>query len=557
MISLTSKTDRAMKKIMKFVAALAVILTASCNKEMNPSEGLVQEGKKVKVTLNATAEDAASKVLLNGTQFEWEEGDCIQLRWANDILGNYADNSGCEKVYAKGTGRETLFEGEIKYVEESIYAYYSNAGFFHSLSGIMYCHDVSSVQTGKKEDLKDNIAYYARIHKNNITFNKEDNQVTSINLDAAMSPTFALLKFYVPEELALTEIRISSTSNLYGRTYISPQRSWGTFGDGNSHFHRPPKGETTPQGNIITISRDGNLISGDVYAAIAIDGYDETAANYRCKAESLNFTFINAAGEFVYSKNLKESIYLGTIKDLGSIPSTVMPVGALGIIGGDKTNAKVGILAPNPGYKFYYEIGESSEKCPTPTSASAELDMEKGIAPSASQTYNSCYIKVFADTDLDNREDCYFEGYFRSWRFLKGCPAAVALTGWSQSSEPVMTSDGLYISNSKAGDIAYTQYDEFMKIKTPFVSINALPKYDSKCWMNFYVGSSEAGYNLNVGNATSGKSTYNGYNTKQAVTNNSNNCFTWYLGNVTAGLNLALRGDRQHNYYRMSILEVL
>ena len=155
-----------MKKIMKFVAALAVILTASCNKEMNPSEGLVQKGKKVKVTLNATAEDVVSKALLNGTQFEWEEGDCIQLRWANNILGNYDDNSGCEKVYAKGTGRETLFEGEISYAVESIYAYYSNTGAFYNTNGIMYCHDVPAVQTGKKEDLKDNIAYYARIHMN-------------------------------------------------------------------------------------------------------------------------------------------------------------------------------------------------------------------------------------------------------------------------------------------------------------------------------------------------------------------------------------------------------
>ena len=546
-----------MKKIMKFAAALAVILTASCNKEINPSEGLVPEGKKVKVTMNATADDPMSKALLNGTQFEWEEGDCIKMRWANDILGNYTDNSGCENVYAKGTGRETLFEGEISYAVESIYAYYSNSGAFYNTSGIMYCHDVPGTQTGRNEDLKNNIAYYARIHKNNITFNKEGEDVTSITLDAAMSPAFALVKFSVPAELALTEIKLSSTSYLYGRTYISPQKTWGTFGTGSSHFHRPPKGDTTPQGNTITISRDGNIISGDVYVAIAIDGYDETAENYRCKAEELTFTFTNAAGNFVYTKKLNKSIYLGTIKDLGSIPSTVMPAGALGIIGGDKTNAKVGILAPNPGYKFYYEIGESSDACPVPTASSKELDLKNGIAPSSSETYNKCYIKVFADTDLSNLEDCYFEGYFRSWRFLKGCPTAGVLVNWSQSSEPVTTTDGLYISNSKAGDIAYTQYDEFMKLKTPFVSINALPEYDSKCWMNFYVGSNAVGYNLNVGNASSGKSTYNGNNTKQAVTGNSNNCFTWYLGDVTRGLNLALRGDGQHNYYRMSILEVL
>ena len=81
--------------------------------------------------------------------------------------------------------------------------------------------------------------------------------------------------------------------------------------------------------------------------------------------------------------------------------------------------------------------------------------------------------------------------------------------------------------------------------------------YSSKCWMNFYVGSDPRTYNLNVGNAQGGQNTYNGNNTKQTVTGSSNNCFTWYLGEVTPGLNLALRGDGKHNYYRMSMLEVL
>ena len=546
-----------MKKIMNFAAALAVILTVSCNKDIVTPE-VKEEAKTVKVTMNATTTDEPdSKVNLNGTSFEWVEGDCIQLRWANSILGDYSDKSDSEKVYAMSSGRAATFEGEITYAEESIYAYYSNTGFFHSLDGIMYCHDIPAVQTGKKEDLKDVIAYYARIHKNDIVFNKDGEEVTSINLKASMSPSFALLKFSVPAELALTEIKLSSTSFLYGRTYISPQKTWGTFGDGSSHFHRPPKSETTPQGTEITISREGEVISGDVYVAVAIDKYDDSAKNYCCKTESLTFEFANIAGEFEYTQALNEPIYLGAIKNLGTISGAVVPVGVLGIIGGEKTNAKVGIVAPNPGYKFYYEIGESSDACPTPTALSTELDLKNGIAPSASQTYNKCYIKVFADTDLPNREDCYFEGYFRSWRFLKGCPTAEVLANWSKSHEPVETADGLYISNSKAGDIVYSQYDEFMKLMTPYVSINALPEYDSKCWMNFYVGSDTAGYNLNVGNATSGKATYNGYNTKQAVTGSSNNCFTWYLGDVTKGLNLALRGDRKHNYYRMSILEVL
>ena len=72
-----------MKKIMNFAAALAVVLPVSCNKEMTMPQGDTLVGKNVKVTMNATIDDPATKLLLDNNLFKWEAGDQVNLRWAN------------------------------------------------------------------------------------------------------------------------------------------------------------------------------------------------------------------------------------------------------------------------------------------------------------------------------------------------------------------------------------------------------------------------------------------------------------------------------------------
>ena len=72
-----------MKKIMNFVAALAVVLPVSCNKEMTTPQGDTLVGKNVKVIMNATIDDPATKLLLDNNVFKWEVGDQVNLKWAN------------------------------------------------------------------------------------------------------------------------------------------------------------------------------------------------------------------------------------------------------------------------------------------------------------------------------------------------------------------------------------------------------------------------------------------------------------------------------------------
>jgi hypothetical protein len=548
-----------MKKIFSFAAALAVIFTASCNKEMNPSEGLAPEGNTVKVTMNVKA-DPATKVILDGLEFKWEENDEIFLRWGNTP---YSSLTECDKLSASSEGENVAFVGEFAKLpaNENLYAYSAASPLFVTSGGVVFRKDVSNILTGKLEDLKDNAVFATYVGRSSIkkTYAEDNTTITALEFDAVMKTFFSVVKINVPEEMGFTQITMSAGEGgqLAGTLKLHAARSFGKVGlaDADDALYR--RYPTDKQYSEITVTDGGEVLSGDIYFVVLPDAYDEDKKEYYSNIESLTFKLSNVAGDFTFTSKLKSPIYRASLKDLGSIPATLAPAGTLCLTGGSKSDVKVNIKYPNSAYKFYYEIAASREECKTPTASSAEFDLENGISQNVTTSYGQYYIKVFADTESAKLEDCYIEGYLRTWRFLQDCPTAKVLAGWTQESTPVTTSDGLYISNSKSGNIDYKQSTDFMKLMTPYVSINAVPEHNSKCWLNFYVGSDSRGYNLNVGNATGGKATYNGYVTKHSVTGSGTNCFTWYLGDVTPGLNLALRGDGKHNYYRMSMLEVL
>ncbi len=550
-----------MKNILKFAAALAVMVTVSCNKEMTAPDNYIAHGVKVRVNVTT---DSDTKVTLDGSDLKWEENDKIYLRWGNT---QYSSLYACDTLFASSAGNNVAFTGEFNTVQipnnENLYVYSAAASRFVTLGGVVFRKDLSNIQTGKLEDLKDNAVFAGFVGKNNIkkVYAEDNTTITEIELDAEMKTFFSVVKINVPEEMGLTKITMSAgdTTKLAGTLKLHSARGFGQVGrvDADDALYR--RYPTDTQYGEITITNGGEVLSGDVYIVILPDSYDVNKKEYFSDIESLTFKLTNYAGEYTFTSALKSPIYRATLKDLGAIPSTLAPAGTLCLSGGNRTSVKVNIKNPNSAYKFYYEIAASEEQCQSPTVSSAELDVATGISPDVTGSYSEYYIKVFADTELNYLEDCYIEGYLRSWRFLENCPTAGVLATWENTSEPVTTTDGLYISNSKpyANGIEYRQDSEYMAIRTHAISLNALPVYNSKFWMNFYVGSNTVGYNLNVGNATSGKSTYNGYPTSHKVTGSSNNCFTWYLGDVTPGLNLALRSDNKHNYYRMTVLEVL
>ena len=219
MISLTSKTDRAMKKIMKFVAALAVVLTASCNKDIVTPE-VKEEAKTVKVTMNATVINPATRLLLDDNVFKWEIGDKVMMRWANNTYDNTTDG---ESLTASGNGSSVTFEGEFSKLPkksgddtkiENLYVYSAKDAEYINESSVILCKSVPQQQTGRLEDLENYVIYESYLSYKDMTTTKDDDgNYTSVSFDASLHPIFSLVKMTVPAELNLTSVTLTTGNN--------------------------------------------------------------------------------------------------------------------------------------------------------------------------------------------------------------------------------------------------------------------------------------------------------------------------------------------------------
>ena len=181
-----------MKNILKFAAALAVMVTVSCNKEMNPSEGVSPEGNTVKVTMNATNADQFSKVTLNGKRFEWEVGDQLQTTYYTG-----------SPLTAISAGSGATFEGEASGFPASkgnMYVFYTVGG---TVSGANCTKEIPSVQSGLSTDIKNYGVWSSWVTQSNQHyFNAEGNEISSgtpssVEIDAEMVSNFSVLKFTV------------------------------------------------------------------------------------------------------------------------------------------------------------------------------------------------------------------------------------------------------------------------------------------------------------------------------------------------------------------------
>ena len=407
-----------MKNILKFAAALAVMVTVSCNKEMNPSEGVSPEGNTVKVTMNATAGDPMSKMLLNGNQFEWEEGDNVYFRFAG---GKYGNCDGCETLTAMSSGRAVTFGGTINnFVGKdtdatkpaNVYAFYSDSenGTFNGSGSSQYLYAVPASQTGRLDDLKKYVIYASYISTSNMEYkNDQDGNVTEISFNAQMKPYFSLLKMTVPIELGLTSIKLSTTAKITGLVGLCLQKTASGIGTGSAQpVNRLTESNVNASVSIdkghytdLTIERGGEIISGDVYFTILPDAFDSVKGEYCSSASSLTFTFVSESNSFEYTHSLEGKVYMGALKNLGSVPANIMlpkiDAGALCLT--DATSLTVGVDSPNPACTYYYEIGASKTECKTPTTASASFDPSEGFCPEITGSFDRYFIKVLAHTE--------------------------------------------------------------------------------------------------------------------------------------------------------------
>ena len=575
-----------MKNILKFAAALAVMVTVSCNKEMNPSEGVSPEGNTVKVTMNATTADQLSKVTLNGKRFEWEVGDQLQTSYYTGT-----------PLTAISAGSGATFEGEASGFPASkgnMYVFYTVGG---TVSGANCTKEIPSVQSGLSTDIKNYGVWSSWVTPSNQHyFDAEGNEISSgtpssVEIDAEMVSNFSVLKFTVPQELGLTSIAITADAKIAGTLKVFAARKPTTTGS-SSPADRISRPTASGQYETITVSRNGEVISGDVYVVIAPDAFDseptptETSWElYYNTATSLNFTFTNESGNAEYQARLSDPIQMGELKDLGSLPVNMMTprveAGELRLT--DATTLTVGVDNPNLACTYYYEIGASKAECKTPTTASASFDPLEGFCPEITGSFDRYFIKVLAHTEDPSYRDVVMTASLRNWKFYQGCPVDAVLSKMESGEKLPAVGDTESISHglelrrntlkaagnydigpyeSNAARIAYT---------TARVQINAITEYASDAWITFYIDKNtcvgvggKRGYRFYYNNSQSTSSYWeetinstlteeNSKNEKHTICHHLNDIF----GSVKVGDKFGLRGDGKHVYYGMAMLEVL
>ena len=574
-----------MKKIMKFVAALAVVLPVSCNKDITTPEGEGLEKTGVKVVMNAEIAPA-TRMALSDNVFSWEVGDQVNLRWANvyteeALTATYNDAEG--RVMFEGT-----FTNEIPVADESkgqvqnLYAYFAKEGSWYNESSVGVVKEISTQQTGRLEDIDENAIYAAFIKRASIDAKFENGKVTELAFDADMRPYFSLVKLNVPAELGLTSITLSSEAVLAGRLCVNTSKITdnehnNVFGTGAAQLVNMA---TEGRYNSIVVSRGGEVISGDVYFVIAPDEYDAATSSYGSSASSLTFTFAAADESYEYEATLAEKIQMGDLKYLGAVPVAIktpkVEAGALCLT--SDTDFTVSLSNPNPDCTYYYEIGSSAADCKTPTTSSAQLDLETGIVPEMDGTYSECFIKVLAHyTGEGNYRDNMLRASVRYWTFNKNCPTAAAYRDAANSlasnGSQVLTSDGLIVRRWTTAALKYgdgSSSIEYNNCIVPFMKVERSSNvYIYMKTSNYYNNDGSKTFNLLYTTNNFSKivrdNNFNGTdNTKTKVTrpagSTGENHYTsvvWNLGALDNRYKLAFAPDSKMTAYGQGILEVL
>ena len=543
------------------IIASSFLLFCSCAKEPEQNGGAGGFGDGIYVRMTASAEDVLTRMNLAGTVFSWEKDDAVRLRWADPTYQNTTD---CETLYARESGASALFEGSFSTYKEdaNLYAYYSEDGTFVSKTSVAYRAHISSQQTGRLEDVADNVLFYSWIKKATITLKKTGDEVTGMEFSSRMSPFFAIVKINIPASLGYTSLKMEATSAIAGHVQIQPQKTWGSIGSSGLAYR--PTGTGLVQGTSVTISDNGNVLGDDVYIVVVPDTYDQEKANYCCSSESLKFTLTGPDGEVSFEKSLNGKIYNGTLKDLGSIPGSMFPLkeARLCLMGDNVLKATVADTLEN--CEFYYEIGKTEADCPAPTVASTRFYAKDGFEIPVENTCNSHFVKVLARKTLPYISEVVSKAYVRNWTFGKDSPVADAVSRHANLFPNVGDTyhvGGMDLYRTNSNPVGVTMNDDHLVMMTCYLAMNAQVQNDSHGWLYFRVnGNYKRGYKLYNDNATFGTVTYNGKPVTASVEKDAEDpfgqrSFVWDLGEVKKGFQCGVRGDGTHAYYAMAFME--
>lgn len=540
--------------------SLCGLFLSSCDFSQDFGEVSSTESSDVTLTVNVSADDAiarvsgglnradnALKIRLSGAEYESDD-DCLTLN---------ANEDGTSAV---------SFEGAVpEYgAKDNVYLYYSSDGNF---SGTGFTKAISASQSGRAEDILDNVLYYSWARWDAIAAGRNGN---AVEIAADMSPMAALIKFNIPEQLQARNIRIKASAPIAGTVTVNPQKGWGGIGD-NALLQSEGLHD-----EIVIESEDP--VGGDLYVVVMPDSFDKASNAYCNTAQTITFSCDYYEGEIAKRYSLNDYIVCGAVTDLGQIPmpKPKIPVepGTIRLM--SDANLTIGINNPNPDCEYYYEIASSEQSCAKPTTASAKFDPSVGFCPEITANYNRYYIKVLAHALDNDYSDLVLTASLRNWKFDENASVAPILKDIADGKKMAVvgdkeiTSDGLEVYRNQTNTLSDLEVlSNRIAFTSARVQINAITEYASDAWIGFFVdknisvkAGSSRGYRFYYNNSQSTVDYWS-----ESVTSAGANSDRYHMclhlteifkaNGIKAGDKFGLRGDGKHVYYGIALLEVL
>lgn len=540
--------------------SLCGLFLSSCDFSQDFGEVSSIESSDVTLTVNVSADDAIARVSGGLNRAD----NVLKIRLSG---AEYESDDDCLTLNAKEDGTSAVsFEGAVpEYgAKDNVYLYYSSEGNF---SGTGFTKAISASQSGRAEDILDNVLYYSWARWDAIAAGRNGN---AVEIAADMSPMAALIKFNIPEQLQARNIRIKASAPIAGTVTVNPQKGWGGIGD-NALLQSEGLHD-----EIVIESEDP--VGGDLYVVVMPDSFDKESNAYCNTAQTITFSCDYYEGELAKRYSLSDYIVCGAMTDLGQIPmpKPKIPVepGSIRLL--SDANLTIGINNPNPDCEYYYEIASSEQSCAKPTTASAKFDPSVGFCPEITANYNRYYIKVLAHALDNDYSDVVLTASLRNWRFDENASVVPILKDIADGKKMAVvgdkeiTSDGLEVYRNQTNALSDLEVlSNRIAFTSARVQINAITEYASDAWIGFFVdknisvkAGSSRGYRFYYNNSQSTADYWS-----ESVTSAGGNSDRYHMclhlteifkaNGIKAGDKFGLRGDGKHVYYGIALLEVL
>ena len=564
-----------MKKITRIIAAASfVALAASCAKEMTPELPGVEDVTLTKCTLSVSI-DPDVKLSLDGTKTSWDAGDELAVfqygryKASETKKSQYNRNATANKFTARTTGEDT-FDGTIAnfklrdisgdaapYNNETSQAntfyIYSPASAVngYAMSTSVTTLEVPAVQSGNVSDFGKYAIFNGQIaEEGNINYDESTStlQITGTTSLKCITP---VLKFNVPESLGATKIEI------YGRDTTGSVALAGQFkmrGSGSTSDFTAATIDS-----LLTISRGGDVISGDVYAILIPTKMTGTRA-LQNEASKLVFKVFNAQGGYaLVNGSLKnETVFKnGVITSVGSLPASLDYKCVLSseLVLLANTTPTVTLRDTLAGSSFYYTSG--IESCADPTTASRQFYAKDGFALNvSSRDYSVGVVKVLVHNATYG--DKVISALVRNWGFNASSSIGLAFNGKDLDAGASRTVDDMTVTNKHTAALNFEKFQPDFIVASSNFYMSLPVKNSSNVSVLACVCSNSSSsvrpykfYKASAAEAIAGAETV----ASGIVAATVSTPFTFNLGNMNSGENVAFWANGGTNIYNLVILE--